>query len=108
MATRHSTAPARAGERPRLPSTQPGPVTVALRTMRQAEPEAPALVGLRQGLEAYFTDAGMCVDLSAQMDVERNRIHELREAISNRKRRTSPCSTHSTATPILRTAATRN
>ncbi len=52
--------------------------------MRQAEPEAPALIALRQGLEAYFADAGVAVDLSAQMDVERNRIHVLREAISNR------------------------
>ncbi|MFH6785718.1 MULTISPECIES: hypothetical protein [Methylobacterium] len=82
MATHHSTAPARAGERSRSPSTQVGPVTVALRTMRQAEPEAPALVALRQGLESYFADAGMPVDLSAQMDVERHRIHELRDAIA--------------------------
>lgn len=84
MATRHSTAPARAGERGRSPSTQVGPVTAALRTMRQAEPEAPALAALRQGLESYFADAGMPVDLSAQMDAERHRIHELRGAIANR------------------------
>ncbi|WP_331369519.1 hypothetical protein [Methylobacterium ajmalii] len=84
MATCHSIAPARAGERGRTPSSQLGPVTVALRTMRQVEPEAPAILALRQGLEAYFADAGMPADLSAQMDVERHRIHELREAIANR------------------------
>ncbi|KMO33875.1 hypothetical protein [Methylobacterium aquaticum] len=52
--------------------------------MRQPEPEAPALVALRQGLETFFADAGLATDLSVQMDVERHRIHELREAIADR------------------------
>ncbi|WP_167858653.1 hypothetical protein [Methylobacterium nonmethylotrophicum] len=52
--------------------------------MRQAEPEAPALVALRQGLEAYFAASGRAVDLSAQMDVELARVGEIRAAIANR------------------------
>ena len=65
-----------------------GPVTRAIRTMRAAEPvlepEHPALAALRQGVEDYFADAGMMVDLDAQMCVELARVREIREAIANR------------------------
>ena len=38
MAIHHPTPPIGGGERPRLPSTQVGPVTQAIRTMRSADP----------------------------------------------------------------------
>ncbi len=40
MAIHHLTPPIRGGERPRLPSTQIGPVTQAIRAMRAAAPKA--------------------------------------------------------------------
>lgn len=74
--------------KPRRASAGCGPVTRAIRTMRAAEPvlepEHPALAALRQGLEDYFADAGMLVDLDAQMCVELHRIREIRESIANR------------------------
>ncbi len=42
MAIHHLTPPIRGGERLRLPSSQIGPVTQAIRAMRAAEPSKPA------------------------------------------------------------------
>ena len=55
--------------------------------MRAAEPadiEHPAIAALREGLERYFSAAGMAVDLSDAMCVELHRIREIREGIANR------------------------
>ncbi len=96
MATRHSTAPARAGERSRSPSphilpvpptSQGGPVTRAIRAVRGPSSgltPKQALDNLRSGLDYLFGQEPDALDLAAQMDVERSRIHELREAIAHR------------------------
>ncbi|MCJ2012765.1 hypothetical protein [Methylobacterium sp. J-076] len=39
MAIHHLTPPVRGGERPRLPSAQRGPVTIALAAMHAADPD---------------------------------------------------------------------
>ena len=96
MAIRHSKAPARAGERSRSPSPhilavppaiQGGPVTRAIRAVRgpsSGRTPKQALDNLRSGLDYLFGQEPDALDLAAQMDVERSRLQELREAIAHR------------------------
>lgn len=55
-----------------------------MRAAEAADAEHPALAALREGLEHYFSAAGMAVDLSDAMCVELHRIREIREGIANR------------------------
>ena len=68
MAIHHLTPPIRGGERPRLPSTQIGPVTQAIRAMRAAEPQAKsetvshlpasdaAIAAIREGVMRFLAE----------------------------------------------------
>ncbi len=72
MAIHHLTPPVRGGERPRLPSAQRGPVSVALAAMHAADPDRERIRDLR------------------------------RRIYPSGSRPTSPCSTRSTATSVGR------
>ncbi|MCJ2023674.1 hypothetical protein [Methylobacterium sp. J-067] len=48
MAIHHLTPPVRGGERPRLPSAQRGPVTIALAAMQAADPDRQRIGELRR------------------------------------------------------------
>ena len=67
MAIHHLTPPVRGGERPRLPSTQIGPVTQAIRAMRGAAPTGTvtvsvlpttdaAIAAIREGVMRFLAD----------------------------------------------------
>lgn len=72
MAIHHLTPPVCGGERPRLRSTQVGPVTRAIRTMRAADPADLAIAAIQDGLAAHFADA------------DRLRVRDLRRRIAER------------------------
>lgn len=63
-----------------------GPVTSAVRAVREPVSEITpeqALDNLRSGLDYFFGETS-ALDLALQMDVERARIHELRDSIAAR------------------------
>ncbi len=68
MAIYKATTSALAGERPRTPSSHVGPVTAAIRAMRNAEPDP--LTELREAIERYFATLGQTVDLDAHIPAE--------------------------------------
>lgn len=46
---------------------QPGPVTQAIRAMRVADPADLAIQAIRDGLDRYFAETGIAVDLDAAL-----------------------------------------
>lgn len=86
MAIHHPTPPLGSGERPRLPSTQVGPVTQAIRAMRTAEhgPRGfaqPLSRGIRALSRTEVEDLiGGLIDLLDAMDGDTDREPEVQDA----------------------------
>lgn len=71
MAIHHLTAPARAGERSRLPKPQIGPVTRALRIMLAADPDQPRIRALRRAIaDRIEADIALLDALTPDCDLE--------------------------------------
>ncbi len=71
MAIHHLTPPIRGGERPRLPSSQRGPVSVALAAMHAADPDRQRIRKLRRRIaERIEADIALLDALDVDCDLE--------------------------------------
>ncbi len=71
MAIHHLTPPIHGGERPRLPSSQRGPVSVALAAMHAADPDRERIRDLRRRIaERIEADIALLDALDGDCDLE--------------------------------------